>query len=625
MTVEHADCVVLGGGPAGSTFAAIASKYAPGARVLLLEKARFPRWHVGESTIPAANGVFVDLGIYQTLLDSDFVKKMGVTFIWGQDRRPWNADYLTLKTISRHDGADILEVTGQDFERLLGPGQTQRTPYSAFNVERSRFDKLLLDNARRLGADVREGTRARGATPVAGTTQHEIAWEDDEGRSGTIIADFVLDATGLSHILTRGERVYDETLNNFAIYGYLSGAEWKVTYSGDRDRSTVFIAAIEHGWIWYFPLGPDLMTVGVVTNRHHFTDQLANVDLETFFWDSLRSCPEVSGLVTNARLRDDILPKGARVGACRDWSSWAKEPVGPGWAAAGDAAMFVDPILSTGVTLALQTGHRAAYTWLTQRARPDLPAAPLWRAYADYLRGEYGAFLTLARYFYGNNKAAPSWWWEAQQLVNASGRLRLADRQAFTMATAGFFPVTRALGAGAETVVPLIQGITGGAKGLEAIYHDAGVPQPEVLAEAAYTVVAPCRLDLRTEPNLERGLTGRLEVYHDLVTETPQMSHRLAAAPARIDPSLAPVVAAMQRCADVPALLAEARALLPGRDPEALRGAVLALVRIAAMKGFIRVEEGEGEAQEEAPIEALARSQVQAQAEAPARPEARCV
>lgn len=591
MNVETADVVVLGGGPAGSTFAAIARKYAPNARIVLLEKCRFPRWHIGESTIPAANGVLDDLGVYQQLLESDFVKKMGVTFIWGQDRRPWTADYLTLKTLTREGGeSSVIEVTGQDFEKLLGPGQTQRTPYSAFNVERSRFDELLLDNARRLGADVREGTKALSAERVAGTSRHVIAWEDDEGRRGTITADFVLDATGLSHLLTRGERVYDETLNNFAVYGYLQNAEWKVTYSGARDRSTVFIAAIEHGWIWYFPLGPDLMTVGVVTNRNHFKDKLANVDLETFFWQGLRSCPEVAGLIDDATLRDDILPNNARVGACQDWSSWAKETVGDGWAAAGDAAMFVDPILSTGVTLALQTGHRAAYTWLTQRARPDLPAAPLWRAYADYLRGEYGAFLTLARYFYGNNKAAPSWWWTAQQLVNASGRLRLEDRQAFTMATAGFFPVPRALGAGAEVVVPLIQGLTGAADGLEAIYRDAGVPDPENLSHETYTVVAPFRLDLRTEPGVERGQTGRLQVYHDLVTETPQMSHRLAATPARIDPSLAPVVAAIGECGDVTSLVARARELLPARDPAALRAAVLGIVRVAAMKGFIRLE-----------------------------------
>lgn len=589
MRVEHCDCVVLGGGPAGSTFAAIAKKYAPEASIVLLEKERFPRWHIGESTIPAANGVFEDLGVYQTLLASDFVKKMGVTFIWGQDRQPWNADYLTLATSTRqHNGCDIIDVTGQDFEKLLGEGNKQDTPYSAFNVDRARFDELLLNNARSFGADVREGTRATAARRAG--TKHVIAWEDDRGASGEIHADFVLDATGLSHLMTKGERVYDETLNNFAVHGYLRRAEWKVRYSGTKDRSTVFIAAVEKGWIWYFPLGEDLMTVGAVTNTRHFKDRLEHVDLETFFWEMVRSCPEVAGLVEDAELRDDVLPRGARVAACRDWSSWAKNPVGDGWAAAGDAAMFVDPILSTGVTLALQTGHRAAYTWLTQRRSPEIPREGLWRAYADYLRGEYGAFLKLARYFYGNNKAAPSWWWQAQTLVNASGRLNLSDRQAFTMATAGFFPVPRALGAAAEVVVPLLQGITGGGKGLEEIYSVPGVPEPGQLRARRYEVVVPFRLDVRTEPGLERGVMGRLEIYHDLVTEELEMTHRLAAVPTRVAPTLAPLVSAMQRCSSVEDLLALAPSVLPDHDREEVEQAALALVRTALLKGFVRLE-----------------------------------
>ncbi|MFY0536797.1 NAD(P)/FAD-dependent oxidoreductase [Nannocystis pusilla] len=154
---------------------------------------------------------------------------------------------------------------------------------------------MLLDNARQLGADVREGTRALGAQRLEKSSQHVITWEDDAGNSGSITADFVLDATGLSHLLTKGERVYDENLNNFAVYGYLQGAEWKVTFSGSPDRSTVFIAAIEHGWIWYFPLGRDLMTVGVVTNRHHFADKLAGVDLETFSGSRCARAPRSQG------------------------------------------------------------------------------------------------------------------------------------------------------------------------------------------------------------------------------------------------------------------------------------------------------------------------------------------
>lgn len=592
MSTSHCDVVVLGGGPAGSTFASILKKYRPTASVVVLEKARFPRWHIGESTIPAANGVFKDLGVYETLLRSDFVKKMGVTFVWGQDRQPWSADYLTLRdTTGKAGEGSVIDVTGQDFRALLGEGAVQDTPYSAFNVRRAEFDKLLLDQSRHFGVDVREGTMARQVVRGAAGQPHTILWQDDAGRSGELVADFLLDATGLSHLMTRGEREYDGTLNNFAVHGYLSGAGWKVTFNGKRERSTVFIAAIEKGWIWYFPLGDDLMTVGVVTNSRHFKDQLKGLDLESFFWESLRSCPEVADLAKNARLRDDILPNGQRVAACQDWSSWARKPVGDGWAAAGDAAMFVDPILSTGVTLALQTGHRAAYTYLTAKARPELSERALWRAYADYLRGEYGAYLTLARFFYGNNKAAPSWWWEAQQLVNAAGKLDLSDRQAFTMAAAGFFPVPRAYGPNSEIVYPVLQHLSGAKADLLGIYHHSGVPEHALLDRCSLTARTQFRLDLRTEPTIERGISGQLEVYHDLVTEDLGFVHRLAAVPARISPAMAPVVAAMQEQRTVAGLLAQAPSLLPAGvgTPESIRRSTLDIVRIAAMKTFVEL------------------------------------
>lgn len=592
---EHCDAVVLGGGPAGSTFAAIARKYAPGLRIVLLEKDRFPRYHIGESTIPALNPVLRDLEIHDKVRSS-FVKKMGITFIWGRDRTPWDADYLKIQNVSAPGGGTIINVLGQDFTKLLRRPSERDETFSAVNVRRAEFDKILIDQARAFGVDVREGTKALSVLrkPAAeGEAEGEIEgveWENEGGGRGILHTPFVLDATGLMGMMTRGKRVRDPAMNNFAVYGYLRNAGWKVMYSGTRDRSNVFIASVEKGWIWYIPIGEDLMSVGAVTNTAHFKDRLKDVDLETFFWEMLRSCPEVADLVKDAELRDDFLPGHKRVSCSRDWSSWAEKPQGRGWAAVGDAAIFVDPILSSGVTLAMQSAHRAAYTFNTARNRPELSREALWRAHADYMRGEAGSFLRLARVFYGNNKAAESWWWEAQRLVNSTGRLEIENREAFTMATAGFFPTLRAISP--DTVIPLVAGAAGISGDVLNIFHEDGLPGADEILNCKMRTITPFKLDLRTEPLLKEGApTGELDVYHDLVPHYFDFSHRIAAAPARIAPAMAPVVDAIAEHGRVSELLDAAPALLPERtaSADAIRKSAISIVKAAALKGFVKL------------------------------------
>lgn len=590
MGIQSRDCVVIGGGPAGSMFAAIVRKYCPGLKVVVLEQARFPRYHIGESTIPAANGALRDMEIYEALERSSFVKKMGVVYVWGQDRNPWNADYLQLRNVKSPEGdSHVLEVTGQDLG-ILGQEGVRRMPLTAFNVQRSEFDDMLLKQARAFEAEVFEGTRATAVLRDEAGRVEGVRWEDDAGRCGTFATPFVLDASGLSSFMTRGERVYDPDMNNFAVYGYLANAEWKVRFSGSRDMSTVFIAAVDKGWIWYFPIKQDVMTVGAVTHRQHFKDGLRDVDLESFWWEMLNSCPEVADLIKGAIVRTDILPDGKRVAASQDWSSWARSPVGDGWAAAGDAAIFVDPILSSGVTLAIQSGYRAAYTFNTARLRPDLAPEALWTAYANYVRGEYGAFLTMARYFYGNNRAAESWWWESQRVVNRGGRLKLEDLQSFTMAAAGFFPTPRAISS--RVVGSLLGHLSGTEADIQNIFRETGVPEPERLSRARMKALTPFRLDIRTEPPPDGNPTGELSIYHDLITDNPDFAHRLAAIPCRIAPALAPIVNAMNRHESVAALLEEAPTLLPSgfAMPDDIRNSTLDILRVAAMKGFVRLD-----------------------------------
>ncbi|MEZ4465517.1 MAG: NAD(P)/FAD-dependent oxidoreductase [bacterium] len=580
---ESRDCVVMGGGPAGATFAAILKKYAPDVQVTVLEADRHPRHHVGESTIPVVNGVLRDLEVFDRCYDGRFIRKMGITFVWGKDRTPWDADYLELAKLDPADQGGVINVVGQDFSELMRQELRRDIPLTAVNVLRGEFDALLLGQARHFGADVREGTRVSRLHRDAGGRVCGVDWRDDAGRAGHIEAPFVLDATGLNAIATRGQRIHDPTMSNFAVSGYLSGADWKVVFKGRRDATTVFIATIDEGWIWYFPVADDTMSVGVVTRTEHFHDALKSLDLETFFWKSLRGCPEVAPLVARATLRDDVFPQGRRLQSIKDWSSWTPDPVGPGYAAAGDAAIFIDPVLSSGLTLALQSGHRAAYTFNTLRHRPELGEEALWQAYADYMRGEAGSFLALARYFYGNNRAADSWWWQAHRVLNRAGRLDLDHKQAFTLATAGFFPTPRAISL--EIMAPLLKGLAGSDADLFNVYHEAGVPTD--VAGAGIQVNVPFRLSLRAEPPAGVPAGGLLDTYWDLVCEGYDHAHRLAAAPCKMGRDLAPVAQAVQRHERVAALLEEVPGLVPHVPADAVRRGTLGLVANAAKKGYI--------------------------------------
>jgi clorobiocin biosynthesis protein Clo-hal len=295
----------------------------------------------------------------------------------------------------------------------------------------------------------------------------------------------------------------------------------------------------------------------------------------------------VADLVRGASLRSDVLPGGKRVAASQDWSNWARRATGPGWASGGDSAVFVDPVLSSGVTLAMQSGHRAAYTFNTARLQPDLDAGALWNAYGDYIRGEAASFLTLARYFYGNNRAADSWWWQGQRLVNRTGRLALDNQQAFTMAAAGFFPVLRSISPG--VVGSLIEHLADAGADVQGMVRDPGVPAAKLLSRCAMDVVVPFRLDLRTEPPAESKSRGELDVFYDLVPTTGEMAHRLAALPCRIPWDMAPVVDAIPRHRRVRTLVDEAPALVPDAAAAEVRRSTLDIVRLAAMKGFVRV------------------------------------
>lgn len=320
-TANEYDCIVIGGGPAGATCATVLADH--GRRVLVLERARFPRHHVGESLMPQTYWTFKRLGLLDAMKASPFVRKRSVQFVsaGGKESAPF---YFADRD----------------------PNEWSVT----WQVKRDEFDQLMLQNARRHGAEVIEGARVRKVLFDGGRAVGVCAVLDGRGRD--LAARVVVDATGMSALLSRqlGLRHADEKLRNAAIYAHFRGGERD---PGRNEGATIILHTAEReGWFWYIPLHDDVVSVGVVGPPSYLCtgrgdDPAATLDEE------VAACQGVCRR----------LAKAARVGPAyvtADFSYRSRRIAGDGWVLIGDAFGFLDPVYSSGVMLAMRSGEWAA-------------------------------------------------------------------------------------------------------------------------------------------------------------------------------------------------------------------------------------------------------------------------
>jgi FADH2-dependent halogenase len=314
------DVAVVGGGPGGSSAATALARR--GRRILLLERERFPRFHIGESQLPWSNEVFRVLGVDQAIAEAGFVRKWGASF-----RSP---DRVTEQYA---DFADAVETP---------------TPQT-FQVPRERFDEVLLRHSERCGVAVREGYRLLDvAFDADGVT---LRFADPDGVERTARVGVVVDASGRTGIVAKrfGRHEYDPLLRNIAVHAQYENVP---RADGRRAGDIRMFTRPDMGWLWFIPLSETVMSVGAVIPKAVHQRE-AKATHEESLAHYLAATPLAASLLERAR---PVSP--ARIDV--DYSYLATRMAGDRWVAVGDAAAFLDPIFSTGVLLAMQGGLEAA-------------------------------------------------------------------------------------------------------------------------------------------------------------------------------------------------------------------------------------------------------------------------
>jgi flavin-dependent dehydrogenase len=340
MPIPSPDVVVIGGGPAGAATATLLAQQ--GVRVQLFERERFPRFHVGESLIPETYWVLERLNMLPKLRQSSFVRKHSVQFVSG-DGRPSAPFYF-------------------EDNRPHASSQT-------WQVLRSEFDTMLLENAREHGVDAREGVHVLEVL-FEGSRATGVRIQDADGARRDVPARVVVDASGQAALLSNRFKLrkWDPILNKGAIWTYWRGAQ----RDSGRDEGATLILQTEdrQGWFWFIPLHDDRASVGVVApfdymfkgRESHERTYLEEVDL----------CPAVKERLDGAERLSGYF-------ATRDFSYRATEVAGDGWVLVGDAFGFLDPLYSSGILLALKSGELAADAIGAGLAAGDTSATALGR------------------------------------------------------------------------------------------------------------------------------------------------------------------------------------------------------------------------------------------------------